>query len=76
MSIKLRRTIRGAIYELLTAAFISKYQVKWCLKLGEFIMDDAQCRENIKAWGCAIIVNGTKQTNLKWWANINRQSGY
>ena len=27
---------------------------------------------NIKAWGCGIIVNGTKETNLKWWTNINR----
>ena len=36
-------------------------------------MDDAQCGENIKAWGCAIIVNGTKETNLKWWATINRK---
>ena len=50
-----------AIYQLLMAA-------KW----GEIIMDDAQFGENIKAWGCAIIVNGTKETNLKWWANINR----
>ena len=37
------------IYQLLTAAFISKYQVKWCSKWGEIIMDDAQCGENIKA---------------------------
>ena len=64
------------IYQLLTAAFISKYQVKWCSKWGEIIMDDMQCGENMKAWGCAIIANGTKQTNLKWWANIIRKSGY
>ena len=37
-------------------------------------MDDGQCRKNIE--GCAIIVNGTKEINLKWWANINRKSGY
>ena len=54
-----------AIYQLLTAAFISKYQVKWCSKWGKIIMDDAQCGENIKELGCAIIVNGTKETNLK-----------
>ena len=41
-------------------------------KWGEIIMDDAQYGENIKAWGCAIIVNGTKEINLKWLANINR----
>ena len=35
-------------------------------------VDDAQFGENIKTWECAIIVNGTKETNLKWWANINR----
>ena len=38
-----------AIYQLLTAAFILKYQVKWCSKWGEIIMDDAQCGEKIKA---------------------------
>ena len=54
-----------AIYQLLTTTFISKYQVKWCSKWGENIMDDVQCGENIKALGCAIIVNGTKKTNLK-----------
>ena len=36
-------------------------------------MDDAQCGEKIKAWGCAIIVNGTKETNLNRWANINKK---
>ena len=61
---------------ILTAAFISKYQIKWCSKCGEIILDDAQCGENIKEWGSAIVVNGTKETNLKWWANINRKSGY
>ena len=39
-------------------------------------MHDTQCGENVKAWGCAIIVNGTTETNLKWWANINKKSGY
>ena len=40
-------------------------------------MDDAQCGEKIKAWGCVIIVNGTKETNLNWWANINKKkNGY
>ena len=50
-----------AIYQLLTAAFILKYQVKWCSVWEEIIMDDAQCGENIKAWGYGIIVNGTKK---------------
>ena len=36
-------------------------------------MDDAQCGEKIKAWGCVIIVNGTKETKLNWWANINKK---
>ena len=36
-------------------------------------MDDAQCGEKIKAWGCVIIVNGTKETNLNRWANINKK---
>ena len=55
-----------AIYYLLTAAFISKYQVKWYSKWAEIIMHDTQCGENVKTWGCAIIVNGTKEANLKW----------
>ena len=36
-------------------------------------MDEAQCREKIKAWGCAIIVNVTKETNLNQWANISKK---
>ena len=38
-----------AIYQLVTAAFILKYQNKWCSKWGETIMDDAQFGEKIKA---------------------------
>ena len=38
-------------------------------------MDDAQCGENIKAWGCSIIINGAKEANLKWWANIKIKIG-
>ena len=57
------------------AAFISKFQVKCCSKWGGITMDDAQCGENTKAWGYATIVKGSKK-NLKWWANINRKSGY
>ena len=32
-------------------------------------MDDTQCGENIKAWGCTIIIYGAKGTNFKLWAN-------
>lgn len=43
---------------IVMAAFISKFQVKCCSKWGEITMDDAQCGENTKAWGYAIIVKG------------------
>ena len=36
-------------------------------------MNDAQCGKKIKAWGCDIIVNGTKETNLNRWTNINKK---
>ena len=38
-------------------------------------MDDALCGENIKAWRCAIILNGTKETvmtNIVFFARENQ----
>ena len=61
------------MYNLLITHGCIHFEISSCSKWGEIIMDDAQCGENIKAWGCAIIVNGTKETNLKWWATINRK---